>query len=100
MTTKETAQKAIAKAINGDKNHGWGIDDSLAVIIALLREETGEMYGDKDKDGVVIGADLLASIKQVINPSQFRQRLESAKLLNEQPKRAAKVESLLADFKA
>lgn len=99
MTAKEICQKTIAARINGDKKHGWGVNDSLAVIVALISNETGEAYGEKDKDGNVFGAELIAKIKEVVNPSQFRQKLESANLLDKSPDKAAKVESMLADFK-
>ena len=89
MTTKESFQRAVAKRINGDKNHGWGIEDSLAVVVDLLTDE-----------GCEPTAECQCAIREVINPSQFRQKLETKGALNKQPSKKAFVESMLADFKA
>jgi hypothetical protein len=61
---------AVDAQIGGNKDHGWGGDDSWAVIDSLLNvEPEAEPY-----------------IRAVINPSAFRQTLEGAKKLNEAPK--------------
>lgn len=88
MAINDVFNKAVASRINGDKNHGWGVDDSLFVIEALYIDNTGEEKLDDE---------LRKHLREVINPSQFRQKLESAKLLNETPKRA-KRESLIKQY--
>lgn len=90
---KETFQKAVKARINGDKQHGWGVDDSLAVIVALLEDETGQA------NYPAANPDLIAAFKEVINPSQFRQKMETAGFLAKSEGKAAKVNALLADFK-
>lgn len=72
-TPKETFQTAVKAQINGDRKHGWGVEDSLAIIIALLADETGATADDIKKDS----AEMVACIKSVINPSAFRQKLEA-----------------------
>lgn len=74
MKAQEAFQNAIKTAINGDKNHGWGANDSLAVIMAVIAEETGT--SKEDLQGIE------PLIKAVINPSAFRQTLESKGVLN------------------
>lgn len=67
---KAEFQQAVKAQIGGDKHHGWGADDSFAVIDSLCEvEPEAEPF-----------------IRAVINPSAFRQVLESQKLLNEKPK--------------
>jgi len=89
MTTKESFQRAVAKAIGGDKNHGWGVEDSMSVIKDLLNDEALEATPE-----------CLAAIREVINPAQFHQKLSKADLLAPMKTRASKVKSMLADFKA
>lgn len=93
MAIKQTFQASVAKRINKDKDHGWGVEDSLAVVIDLLIDETGSEEIRENKE-------LVAAVKEVINPSQFRQKLESAKILNKSKTKDEKVESLLSDFNA
>lgn len=67
-------QQTVKSQINGDKKHGWGVEDSLEVIIALIAEETGATVADLKE----ASAKLIEEIRLVVNPSQFRQRLETA----------------------
>lgn len=76
MTREEAFKATVEARINGDKNHGWGVEDSLAVIVKLVENEVGEAPDEAWQ----------ALARSVINPSAFRQRLEAKKLLNEQPK--------------
>ena len=75
MKNNEAAQAAIKARIAGNKNHGWGVEDSYAVVLAIVACETGAE--PKDLDSPEFGA----LIKQLINPSQFRQKLETANVL-------------------
>jgi hypothetical protein len=90
---KEVFQTAVKHRINGDRKHGWGVDDSQAVIIALIADETGG-----DVKDIEANKEFCAALKEVINPSQFRQKLESAKILDKAPTREQRVDNLLADF--
>lgn len=86
----EVLKAAIAKQINGDKNHGWGVDDSTEVIMQVVANETGTSIENL--------ADIRPLIRSMVNPSQARQILENAKLLNEAPKGSRKVAGGLASF--
>lgn len=60
------AQRVIKERIGGDLKHGWGVEDSLALIIALWVDEVVDEPSDAKRGW----------IKAVINPSAFRQMLE------------------------
>ena len=77
MTNKEAMSAAIKSQIKGDKNHGWGQDDSYVVLLAIIANETGA--DAKELDHGEFGH----LIKNLINPSAFRQALEKAGVLNE-----------------
>ena len=78
-TKLQTAMgQAITAAIGGDKKHGWGIDDSVEVIETLIAEDAPDGYAPSDE--------LMSLIREVVNPSQFRQKLEAEKML-EAPER-------------
>lgn len=85
MTRKETFNNAVKNAINGDKKHGWGVEDSLAVIKALCVDEMGESPDDE----------FFAYVKEVVNPSQFRQKLETAEILVKTESKRSKTLSIL-----
>jgi hypothetical protein len=85
--------QSITSAIGGDKDHGWGIDDSCEVIETLIAEDGPDGYAPSEA--------LMSYIKRVVNPSQFRQQLESAEQLNKSvkaEKRKAGLDSLLKSF--
>lgn len=87
MTTK-AYQEAVLAQINGNKEHGWGQADSLAVIKAIVKDATGkELAGEAE-----------AQVKSLINPSQFRQILEDQKVLNESPKGSKRVKAAFTQF--
>lgn len=69
MTPKEAFNKAVTTRVGDNRNHGWGVDDSMAVIEAIWESETGDKMDASVKEHV----------KKVVNPSQFRQLLEKAK---------------------
>jgi hypothetical protein len=77
-TIKEQFQSAVKNAIGGDKNHGWGVEDSMEVIDTLIAENCEAIAKDKG-----LSEELSATIKAVINPSAFRQILESKGVLSE-----------------
>jgi hypothetical protein len=84
-TPSETYKATIKAQINGDKSHGWGVKDSMAVIAALWAEETGDAFPEE----------IRKLVESVVNPSQFRQKLEAAGHLNPSAK---KVDALLTDL--
>lgn len=61
--------KAVKAQVGMNREHGWGQADSMAAITEILTEEIG------DKPDAM----LLAAIDHVVNPSAFRQKLESVK---------------------
>lgn len=78
-SVNETFLKAVKACVNGDKKHGWGVDDSLEVILALIADENGSEV----KDIKEASPDLVKHIRMVVNPSAFRQTLEGKKILDE-----------------
>lgn len=93
MTANEVLKKTVLARINGNKNHGWGIDDSAAVILAVVANEM---------NGKALSAEAIAAVNSMINPSQTRQAFEKQKLLAETPKgqrKPALLASLFADAK-
>lgn len=91
--TKDIVQKAVIARINGNPQHGWGVEDSLEVILAIVADEQGCTVKDlrEASPGLVNG------IKSMINPSQVRQSLETAKLLakSEGGKRSGTLKSMM-----
>lgn len=86
--TREAFQKSVLAQINGNKDHGWGALDSLAVIKAIVKAETGkDLAGDAE-----------AQVKSMVNPSQYRQILEDQKVLNESPKGSKRVKAAFNVF--
>lgn len=75
----EVFLKAVKGCVAGDRKHGWGVDDSLEVILALIADENGSDV----KDIKEASPDLVKHIRMVINPSAFRQTLETKKILDE-----------------
>lgn len=84
-TPKETFRDAVKARINGNKAHGWGADDSMHVISELFKNETGEPLDEA----------VAQFIRQVVNPSAFRQKLEDAKVLEAKP---TKISGVLAEI--
>lgn len=81
-------QKAMADAIkdriNEDRHHGWGADDSMAVIEAVIGEDASIeiarlIAGGKEPTLYTPTEAALKLIKRVVNPSAFRQWLEGQK---------------------
>ena len=84
---KDTYQQAVKSAINGDKNHGWGKEDSMAVIQALHVEANGKEMTPEH----------YAMVASVVNPSAARQAFAKAGLLNEETKKQ-KIENTFMSF--
>lgn len=61
--------KTVKAQVGQNREHGWGQADSMVAIKAILAEEIGS-----DPDAM-----LLEAIDHVVNPSAFRQKLESVK---------------------
>ena len=93
----ETMKESVIAQIGGNRLHGWGSADSTAVIMDLIAEFAPDVT---EKNIEVIQA-LEQGVKQVVNPSAFRQSLEPSKgkkgLLDEGTGRARKSDRL-ADF--
>ena len=89
----ETMKSSIDAVIGDDKNHGWGQNDSMAVVGDLLAEFAPEMDNE-------VRQAVLAGINQVVNPSACRQWLESEKVgkLNKQESGRSKSTKLFAQF--
>ncbi len=84
---KDTYQSAVKAAINGDMNHGWGIEDSMSVIEALFQKATGEVMTDEHRE----------MVKSVVNPSAARQAFAKAGLLSKETKKE-RVDKLFMQF--
>ena len=113
----ETFKAGIRSIINGNKAHGWGQADSMAVIEDLLAEwadafvrlpvlppdatkEAVEARKVEMADQAEVRDAVLAGINQVVNPSAFRQWLESPKVgfLTAKESKGARTGRLVADF--
>lgn len=96
---REVAQGAVISQIGSNKDHGWGVDDSLAVIDIIVAEDASnaaEQGGTLDK--YTLSEEATRWIRKVINPSACRQGLESEGLLNKSEVRKVKAEKLFATF--
>ena len=93
----ETMKASVLAQIDGNRQHGWGSADSTAVIMDLIAEFAPEVAASNVE---VISA-IEIGVKQVVNPSAFRQSLEPSKgkkgLLDESKGRVRSAERL-ADF--
>ena len=86
---QEVAKAAVIAAIGGDKNHGWGVDDSVEVIESILAEDASLAPADLLANKYTPSEEAMSLVKQFINPSAFRQILEG-KLLAEPVKKDKK----------
>lgn len=78
--TKMTdAYKAsVEAAINGDKEHGWGKEDSMVVIAACAK-----VLCQSPNDETTMN-EFLAAVANVVNPSAARQMFAKAGLLTKE----------------
>lgn len=72
LNPAKAAAWAVKTRINGNKDHGWGQDDSLFVMEVLWLSETGDAMPDTIRERYA----------RFINPSAARQYLEGLGLLN------------------
>ena len=101
MTKSELKEKYVATvvaAIGGDREHGWGAEDSMKVITMVMTELT---------EGTITVEEGSPYIESVINPSAFRQKLEgpekegkegTLKCLLEPSKRKDRAKNALQDL--
>ena len=97
-------KSSINAQINGERNHGWGQADSVAVIGDIVAEfapyfTKGTPEHDEQSATEVRNA-VMAGINQLVNPSATRQWLESknVNLLDKQDSKATKSNKLFATF--
>ena len=79
---KEMFTELIRDQINGDKGHGWGVDDSLAVIEGMV---------DYARTLDCPFGEIRSYVKWAINPSAARQSLEAQGALNPSAKKVGGV---------
>lgn len=84
------SKQAVDECINGDKNHGWGANDSTKVIESIIAADASVYCDNTPTDkrdtefaGRYTPSDVaLSGIAAWVNPSAARQRLEKAGKLN------------------
>lgn len=94
-----TCKESVTNRLNGDTNHGWGVDDSTSVIETLVatdnqifhEENPAKLAGTYTPSG-----ECLAMISKLVNPSAFRQALEKAGKLKAPTPKADKKVSVLS----
>lgn len=92
---------AVDGQIAGDKAHGWGNKDSIAVIESIVAEDAALSSGDVRQ--FTLSDEALAFIAAVVNPSAFRQQLESkadGRLTKVEAKRVGSLKNLVNQFKS
>jgi len=70
MTKSELKAKYVATvvaAIGSDREHGWGVADSMKVIAMVMHELA---------EGTITVEEGTPFVESVVNPSAFRQKLE------------------------
>jgi hypothetical protein len=94
------AFNAVVNAqIGGDKQHGWGNKDSMAVIESIVAEDAA--LNDGDVKQFTLSDEAMRIIALVVNPSAFRQQLESkddGRLTKVEAKRTGSLKNLSAEF--
>lgn len=101
---KAAFRQAVKGQIGGDAKHGWGAEDSVEVICEVATqwaENEEEVRGTEEVFKV-----FQACVKEVVNPSQFRQKIEGTEeevakgkaLLVKGPGRAEKVKGLIDEL--
>ena len=87
----------IAGQIAGDKSHGWGNKDSLAVIESIVAEDAALSEGDVKQ--FTLSDEAMQFIGVVVNPSAFRQQLEGdGRLVKTETKRVGSLKNLASEF--
>jgi hypothetical protein len=70
---------AVIAQINDDRQHGWSAKDSMAVVEAIVAKDAELTPPDMLASRFTLSDEAQSFILKVINPSQFRQVLESEK---------------------
>ncbi len=96
-----TLISVVDAQIAGNRQHGWGAKDSMAVVENIVAEDaTFSKCGDVAK--FTLSEEALRIIGAVVNPSAFRQQLEAKDGLNRldkvEGKRQGSLKSLAAEF--
>ena len=65
----------VKHQIGKDRQHGWGIEDSMAVIDAVVAEDAAQSEGEAK--GFSLSETATELVRLVVNMSAFRQQLES-----------------------
>lgn len=97
----KTFWDAVKSAIGGNKDHGWGKEDSLEVIETVIAEDASISEAEKGK--YILSEEAMALVEAVVNPSQFRQTLESKDcglLEKTESKRKGVMKALLAEMES
>lgn len=83
----------VKSQIDGNRKHGWGKDDSMAVVETLIMADHAVITKNK-----AASVELLFFIDKVVNPSAFRLVLESkaVALLDKQESKKGKVDGWMA----
>jgi hypothetical protein len=90
---------AVNLQIGGDKHHGWGNKDSLAVIEAIVAKDVE--FHEGEAKTYTLSDEAIQFIGVVINPSAFRQQLESkddGRLEKTETKRVGSLKNLASEF--
>ena len=97
----ETFKASILNQIGGNRQHGWGQKDSLAVVEDMMAE-FGASFASAEENDIAIVKAVMARIERVINPSACRQWLESEKmnLLDKSQGRGAAAKAGFDEFNA
>src|SRR6266853_3749960 len=76
-------QDAAKAAIGNDRQHGWGLKDSMEVIetVIVADAEAQHLAKPEGGNGYMPSDEALRLIELVVNPSQARQAFEKAGLL-------------------
>lgn len=101
---KAAFRQAVKGQIGGDAKHGWGAEDSTAVIADVAAQWAESTPDIRMEDAVFMV--FQACVKEVVNPSQFRQKIEGTEeevakgkaLLVKGPGRAEKVKGLIDEL--
>lgn len=90
---------AVDAQIAGDKLHGWGNEDSMAVIEAIVAEDVNWHEGEAKT--YTLSDEAMKFIGIVVNPSAARQRFEDeddGRLTKVVGKRSNSLKTLKAEF--
>jgi hypothetical protein len=90
---------AVDGQIKGDKAHGWGNEDSLAVIEAVVAEDVNWHEGEAKT--YTLSDEAMKFIGIVVNPSAARQQFEhkdDGRLVKTESKRVGSLKAMKTEF--